>query len=644
MPFNDESGELLGPDGPFVGSIPGFQPRSSQVKMADAVARCLADNDVYVVESGTGTGKTFAYLVPAVLSDKRVIVSTGTKPLQDQLYHRDLPAVLRVVNTTARVALLKGRANYLCKYRLAFATQQMDMSPDGTTRELLEVEKWARETMTGDLAELTAIAEHSTVRGTVTSTVDNCLGSRCPQYDDCYVNRARRAALAADILVINHHLFCADLVLREDGFGQLLPGADAVIFDEAHQLAEVATNFLGISVSSNQIRELCRDVTTEEMREQSQVRGLLESVQSVQSALEKLAGRVGTSNERQGWDAFGSDADIIDRLHLLLTRICDLGDILELAAPAGEGMTRCWQRALICAERLSRFSESSGSRYVRWMETGRQWFRFHETPLQLGESLRPYLHDRGKAWFYTSATLSVKGDFSYFCAQLGIDVAESFSLDSPFDYRAQARLYIPRGLRDPRQPGYVREVVMKALPVLEIVRGRTFFLFTSHSALREARDVLTECSHYPLLVQGQKPRTELLHQFRTTPGAVLLGTSSFWEGVDVRGPALSCVIIDKLPFASPMDPVLRARLKAIESEGGRPFLDHQLPHAVIALKQGVGRLIRDRNDVGILMLCDPRLLSKGYGKVFLNSIPDIPATRDIEEVRRFFDESSGAGE
>jgi ATP-dependent DNA helicase DinG len=602
------------------------------------MARCLDDNDVYIVESGTGTGKTFAYLVPAVLSGKRVIVSTGTKPLQDQLYHRDLPAVLGALGTTARIALLKGRANYLCLHRLAGATQQKDIVPDVRTSELLQVSEWARATTSGDLAELTTIAEDSPVRGVVTSTNDNCLGAKCPQYDDCHVNRARRAALGADILVINHHLFCADLVLREDGFGQLLPGADAVIFDEAHQLAEVATNFLGVALSSNQIRELCRDVALEEQREQSQVRGLLDAERIVASTLEKLIRSVATTIDRQAWDTVGNNADAVDSIEQLLVSVSDLSDLLELAAPAGEGLTRCWQRALTFAERLGRFSETPDPRYVRWLETGRQWFRFHETPLQLGDSLGPCLRDQNKAWFYTSATLSVKEDFTFFRSQLGVEAAECLSLDSPFDYAAQARLYIPSGLPDPRQRGYVSEVVASALPILKIVSGRTFFLFTSHNALREAHEILTATTSYNLLVQGQMPRTELLQRFRSTPRAVLLGTSSFWEGVDVRGPALSCVIIDKLPFASPSDPVLRARLGAIESDGGRPFVDYQLPQAVIALKQGVGRLIRDNDDVGILMLCDPRLLGKGYGRVFLNSIPNIPLTRDIDEVHRFFEQ------
>ena len=643
MPFDDESAELLGPDGPFVSTIAGFQPRHSQVRMADTVARCLQDNGVFVVESGTGTGKTFAYLVPAILSGKRIIISTGTKPLQDQLFHRDLPAVMRTLGATAKIALLKGRANYLCLHRLQGAGQQADLLSDRKAREFAAVQRWAHSTASGDLNEMTGIAEDSPLRAMVTSTTENCIGARCASYEECYVNQARRSALAADILVINHHLFCADLVLREDGFGQILPGADAVIFDEAHQLAEVATNFLGVSLSSNQVRELCRDTRAEEQREQSQVRDLPECVLSVERELEAILAKVRSARDRQDWNSMQDIPGFDDLLAGLLSGLSELVDSLELASPAGEGLTRCWQRALLCAERLSRFTESSNDRFVRWAETGPHWFRFHETPLQLGETLGPHLHDGRKAWFYTSATLSVRGDFSYFCDQLGVEATESHSLDSPFDYKRQARMYIPSGLPDPRQPGYLQEVINKALPVMEIVGGRTFFLFTSHSALRETHDILRERSQFHLLAQGQMPRTELLDQFRSTAGAVLLGTSSFWGGVDVRGQALSCVIIDKLPFEPPSDPVLRARLEVIESAGGNPFMDYQLPHAVIALKQGVGRLIRDSGDFGVLMLCDPRLVSKGYGKVFLSSIPGIPMTREIEEIRHFFDQACGAG-
>ena len=496
--------------------------------------------------------------------------------------------------------------------------------------------QWSKVTKSGDLNELSSMAEDSLLWPLVSSTTDNCLGTNCTFYDECYVNKARRAALSADVLVINHHLFCADLVLREDGFGQLLPGADAVIFDEAQQLPEVASNFLGTSISSNQIRELCRDVEREEQREQSQVRDLQGAVTAVAGQREALNKTLSAHQDRVDWGKLADDPAFTERLNGLLSAVGELTEYLELAAPVGEGLLRCWQRACLCVERLSQFMEPVGDRVVRWAETGQRWFRFHETPLQLGDTLRPYLDDSTKSWFYTSATLSVRGNFTYFSNQLGLQQAEALSLGSPFDYPRQAQLYIPRGLPDPRQPHYTGEVVEKALPVIDIVGGRTFFLFTSHSALREAHSILKQCADYHLLVQGQMPRTELLERFRSTPGTVLLGTASFWEGVDVRGDALSCVIIDKLPFESPSDPVLRARLEAIESAGGRPFLDYQLPHAVISLKQGVGRLIRDSEDFGILMLCDPRLLNKGYGKVFLDSLPSIPITRVLADVEQFY--------
>ena len=638
--LHEDIEELLGPDGPFANEIPGFQPRPSQITMASMVARCLSDTGVFIVESGTGTGKTFAYLVPALLSNKRVIISTGTKPLQDQLFYRDLPSVLRTLGTTAKTALLKGRANYLCLHRLEMASQQTDLLSTGSAKDLASVTRWSKQTRSGDLNELSSMAEGSRLWPAVSSTTDNCLGTSCTFYDECYVNNARRTALSADVLVINHHLFCADLVLREDGFGQLLPGSDAVIFDEAHQLPEVASNFLGTSISSNQIRELCSDVEGEEQREQSQVRGLHESVVAVTTQRDALNKILSSHKDRVGWGNLADDPVFTEQLGGLLSAVSELTDCLELAAPVGEGLLRCWQRSRLCAERLSQFAEPAGDRFVRWAELGQRWFRFHETPLQLGDTLRPYLDDPTKSWFYTSATLSVRGDFTYFSNQLGIQDAESLSLDSPFDYSRQAQLYIPGGLPDPRQSHYTTEVVEKVVPVIKIVGGRTFFLFTSHSALREAHSLLRDYADYNLLVQGQMPRTQLLERFRSTPGTVLLGTASFWEGVDVRGEALSCVIIDKLPFESPSDPVLRARLEAIESSGGRPFLDYQLPHAVIALKQGVGRLIRDQEDFGILMLCDPRLLNKGYGKVFLESLPDIPVTRRLADVEQFFNRVS----
>ncbi len=636
MHSHDEIAELLGPDGPFVGALPGFEARSSQISMASAVQRCLRDKSSFIVESGTGTGKTFAYLVPAALSGQKVIVSTGTKPLQDQLFFRDLPTVLEVLKQPVKTALLKGRANYLCLHRLQLARQQMDIMSGGRSRDLAHVEDWSRATRSGDLNELTVLTEDSAVRPMVSSTVENCLGSRCEFYDECYVNRARQAALGAELLVVNHHLFCADLVLREDGFGQLLPGADAIIFDEAHQLAEVASDFLGTSIGTHQIRDLCRDVEIEEKQEQSQVQGLGRVILDIEQKREALLDEIKGQRDRLKWSELSADLEFSKKLGALLTAVSELTDHLQLAATAGEGLLRCWQRALVCAERLSRFTEPAGDRYIRWAETDQRWCRFHETPLQLGDTLKPYLEDPGKGWFYTSATLSVKGDFSYFAGQLGIENAETMSLDSPFDYTRQARLYIPVDLPDPRQPHFTRAVVDKALPVIDVVGGRTFFLFTSHNALREAHSILSDCSDYCLLAQGHMPRTELLARFRSTPRSILLGTASFWEGVDVRGEALSCVIIDKLPFASPSDPVLRARLEAIESSGGRPFIDYQLPQAVIALKQGVGRLIRDSNDFGVLMLCDPRLIEKSYGKVFLDSLPAIPMTRTLDEVKHFF--------
>jgi ATP-dependent DNA helicase DinG len=629
------SADILGPDGPFVGVLEGFEPRAVQRTLADRVADAIAHQGRLIAESGTGTGKTLAYLVPALLSEKRILLSTGTKTLQEQLFKRDLPMVVGALGVTRKRSLLKGRANYLCRYRLAAATEQAPLLSARDTDLLAQVQGLAARSRSGDIGELTGIPEESRVWPLVTSTAENCLGAKCPDYQSCFVNRARNQALEADILIINHHLFCADLVLREDGFGRLLPGVGAVIFDEAHQLPDVASAFLGNSVSSGQLSDLCRDVLREEQQGQSQVRGLTDSVRNVDLAIDALRAVIGAGMGRHDWSQLDARAEFTTTMSQLARQAQALSDLLADAAAVSEGLSRCWQRALDLADRLSGFAEQGDQRMVRWAEVAPRAFRFHETPLEIGKSLREYLNDPGKGWIFTSATLSVDGRFDYFMSQVGVADAETLSLPSPFDYGRQALMYLPGGLTDPRDAAYTRGVVDAALPLLHALHGRTFMLFTSHRALQAAASMLRELGDFELLVQGSLPRTELLERFRTATDAVLLGTSSFWEGVDVRGAALSCVVIDKLPFEAPDEPVLRARLRAIEEGGGRPFVDYQLPNAVIALKQGVGRLIRDASDRGILMLCDPRLVTRGYGRVFLKSLPPLPATSSQDDVLAF---------
>ena len=628
--------EILGPQGPIARRLDGFIPRPAQQEMAARIEQALADRGVFIAESGTGTGKTFAYLVAALRSRKKTLISTGTKALQDQLYRRDLPLVREALGVPVAVALLKGRANYLCRYRLA---QLEGQEPGGTRRaaEWERLRRWARSTKTGAIAELADVPEDSDLWGHVTSTPDNCLGGRCPDYEACHVSRARREALAADVVIVNHHLFFADLALKEEGFGQLLPGVEAVIFDEAHQLPEVATNFFGISLSSHQLIELCRDTVIDEAKEKSGVANLAAAAQRVEKATADLRLAFGIEPRREPWSRLDGAKAVQGALADLKARLNVLSSALQAAAAKGEGLASCHRRVLDLLDRLFMFGETPPPDYVPWFETGTRSFALRLTPLDIAGPFRAHTGQGKKAWIFTSATLTVKRSFAHFQAQLGLEQAETGLWDSPFDYAHQTLLYLPEGLPEPSAPDYTERVIEVALPVIEASRGRAFLLFTSHRALKLAAELLEGRLPYPLLVQGEAPRGALLERFRALGDAVLLGTSSFWEGVDVRGEALSCVIIDKLPFSTPDDPVFQARARALEEAGRKPFIEQQLPEAVIALKQGVGRLIRAETDRGVLVLCDPRLRTKGYGRVFLESLPPMPRTHVLKDVRRFFE-------
>jgi len=634
------SEQALGPGGPFERGMRAFTPRPVQQELAGRIDTALRDGGALVAESGTGTGKTFAYLVPAVLSGLKVIISTYTKNLQEQLFKRDLPAVCETLNVAPRAALLKGRGNYVCLHRLEIAGDAESFLHDRDRAALENVRSWVQRHRrgSGDIAEISGVDEASPVWPLVTSTPENCLGGECRFYQECYVNKARQAALAADILVVNHHLFCADLGLRVDGFANLLPGADAVIFDEAHKLAGVASVFLGTTVGGGQILELCRDLAREEDNEQSQVRGLLNTAERVEREIGRVRAGLPDEVTRLSWDDAQRQFALGATLQGLIAALGELADLLEVAAPAGEGLKRCWERSLQLAGKLSDIADAGAHAQIRWVETTAKSFRLHVTPRDVGASLSRYLDPSEKTFIYTSATLSVNGRFDYFLEQVGAHGADTVSLPSPFDYQTQALLLVPQDLPDPRAPGYIERVVDIAAPVITAARGRTFLLFTSHRALRRAAELLRErATDWVFLVQGEAPRNALLERFRRTPSAVLLGSASFWEGVDVQGAALTCVMIDKLPFEYPDEPVLQARFADMEEQGKRPFVDYQLPNAVIALRQGVGRLIRDATDKGALVLFDPRLYTKSYGRVFLNSLPDIPVTREPADVVRFLE-------
>jgi ATP-dependent DNA helicase DinG len=634
--FPVSSTDILSAHGPLAERLEGFVARPSQQEMAARIEQALADNSIFIAESGTGTGKTFAYLVPALLSGKKVLVSTGTRHLQDQLFHRDLPFIRETLNVPVNTALLKGRANYICWHHLERAETEAQFSGRRDQSRLVRLREWVGHTQSGDIAEVSDIPEDADIWPRVISTADNCLGGSCSYFDKCFVNRARREALAADVVVINHHLFFADIALREEGFGQLLPGVEAVIFDEAHQLADVASNFFGQSVSGHQLLGLCRDTMAEDMKEHSGIPALMPAAQMLEQASADFRLAFGHEPRRDAWRKLDGVKKVHDALADLHAALLNLSSILDVAAAKGPGLANCARRASELLGRLLTISETAPADHVVWFETTARGFTLYLTPLDIASSFRPYISAGKKSWIFTSATLAIGKSFSYFQGQLGLEEAETGLWDSPFDYAHQTLLCIPPGLPAPAAPDYTDRVIDVALSVLRASRGRAFVLFTSHRALKQAANRLREALDYPLLVQGDVPRSELLRRFRAAGNAVLLGTGSFWEGVDVRGEALSCVIIDKLPFASPDDPVLQARANAMEQAGRSPFMEYQLPEAVIALKQGAGRLIRDENDRGVLVLCDPRLLSKSYGRIFLASLPPMPLTKNLEDVDQFF--------
>ena len=630
-------GEALGPGGALARAVPGFQFRREQLAMADAVAAAIDAGGVLLTEAGTGTGKTFAYLVPALQSGRKVIVSTGTRNLQDQLYQRDLPRLREVLALPAKTALLKGRANYLCLHRLDNAAADPRARAPGVLDVLVRIRGWAHRTRRGDVAELADIPEDMPVWPLVTSTADNCLGTECPQYEACFLVEARRRAQEADLLVVNHHLMCADFALKEEGFGELLPAADCVIVDEAHQLPDIANQFFGASLSARQLQDLARDTEAEYHAEAGDQPALVEATASLDRAVRDFRLLCGIEERRGTWSELDELFDLEQGVGRIGERLGALEAVLQSMAGRARGLDACLARCQELSARLGLVgADDEAGTSVRWFETSRLGFRLNRTPLDIAEPFRNQMARHAASWVFTSATLAVGDSFAHFQRQLGLQEARTARWDSPFDYPSQGLWYVPRGMPDPRQPGYTAAVVERAVPVIEASGGRTFMLFTSHRALQEAARSLAGRFAFPLLVQGSAPRTELLDRFRMLGNAVLLGTGSFWEGVDVPGDALSCVIIDKLPFAAPGDPVLQARLDAVRAGGGNPFMDYQVPQAVIAMKQGSGRLIRARGDRGVLMTCDPRMLSKPYGRVFLGAMPAFARTRELDDVVAFF--------
>lgn len=626
--------EIFNPAGLLSKRLHNFRHRPQQQHMSEAIEASLENSDQLIVEAGTGVGKTFAYLVPALLSGQKVIISTGTKHLQDQLFFKDLPAILKVLELPVKTALLKGRANYLCLHRLHHHAERVQPHNKHMMKKIHTIKKWSEVTKTGEIAEVTSLGEEDTVWPHVTSTVENCLGGECPDYQDCHVIKARQRAQQADVVIINHHLFFADLALREGGMGELLPDADAFIFDEAHQLPELASTFFSTTVSSRQLKNLTFDVVTaqrEEAPDAGEVRDVVDTlIKSVADFHLTLAANSG----RKSWHEAMAAANVKNRFDQLYKSIDMLADALTKLDERGKVLGRCAERCEHIKKNLTCISESDET-MINWLEVFDNGFKLHSTPLVVADAFRAFIQRYSCSWVFTSATLTVNTKFEHFQNQLGLTDARTLILDSPYDYRTNTRLFLPAVRLAPNQEGYTQAVVKAVLPILKTNQGRAFILFTSYRALHIAAEYLRDHGDFSLLVQGEAPRRELLTTFAGTQRAVLLGTNSFWEGVDIRGDALSCVVIEKLPFAAPDDPVLVGRLRALRHAGENPFVSYQLPQAVIALKQGVGRLIRDEEDYGVVAICDPRITTKSYGRSFIASLPDMPPTSNLDDVIKF---------
>ncbi len=640
---HDRVADLLGGRGPLAQRLARFTPRPQQQEMAAAVARTLRRGGMLVAEAGTGTGKTYAYLAPALAAGRKTVISTGTKALQDQLFHRDIPLVREALAAPVTVALLKGRANYLCRYRLELAERTPELAEQETAARLHALREWAGYTASGEIAEFHAIPAGDSIWQQVTSNADNCLGQECPAWSECHVVKARRAAQEAELVVINHHLLFSDFLLRQEGFGELLPEAEAFVLDEAHQLPDIASRFFGLAVSGRQLSDLARDAVRALRAAGGAMPALEQTARVLERSVDGFRRALGGVQRQAAWreDAQSVQSRQTQALLRLRGDIDAMRDVLEQSAERDKGLESCWRRAQALAARVQLFaaeqSEESGAEHVKWLESSARSFTLHVTPMDFSATFRDSMSRYQAAWIFTSATLAVGEGFSHFTSRLGIEDADTARWDSPFDYERHTLCYLPSGMPDPGTRDYTAAVVAAARPVLAASAGRAFMLFTSHQGLREAARLLAdEPPGYPVFVQGELPHQELLARFRAAGNGVLLGTASFWEGVDVRGQALSCVIIDKLPFASPDDPVFQARAALIRGRGGNPFRDHQLPAAVITLKQGAGRLIRDYDDCGVLMLCDPRLLNRSYGRVFLADLPPMPRTSSLEEVQDFF--------
>jgi len=630
--------ELLGSGGLFEQEIKAFKPRPQQIEMAEQIAAVIEEQAVLIAEAGTGTGKTFAYLLPALVSGKKIIVSTGTKTLQDQLFTKDIPKLLDILSIKPKVRLLKGRNNYLCLDRY-HKSALMPVSRFPENKGLFKyLKSWIHQTKNGETAELTDHIENRMLLFNITSTPENCLGAECDHYNDCFVYKARRRALDADLLVINHHLLFADMAIKQGGFGELLPKSDVIVLDESHQIPEIASRFFSHLFSSRQCTEILNDLMTEAGEVDAAFAAISETHEQFKRALRDTLLSMSQMPERESTKRLFQTPVIIEVFDLLLHQMGLLIEALEPLAVQSSGLQNCYLRLTAMGDLLQDMMQQGENNFIYWFEARDKYFALHKSPLEIADPLREFRAAFETSWVMTSATLTVNNSFEHFQNQTGFDEAKTLLLDSPFNYQKQALMLLPKTLPEPNDFEFNPAMFAYVLPLIEKAKGGVFFLFTSHRSLQMAAYYFKDKTDKPIFVQGESDRNQMLEDFRSAGNGLLLGAASFWEGVDVSGTSLSCVIIDKLPFAHPSEPVLKAKIEHINKNGGKAFFDLQIPKAIISLKQGAGRLIRGESDRGVLVICDRRLTSKGYGSTFLKSLPDMKVTHEKQDAIDFLGE------
>jgi ATP-dependent DNA helicase DinG len=629
--FFDQSGTLAS-------IIQGYKVRQAQVDLSNAIGDAISSQSTLIAEAGTGTGKTFAYLVPALLSKKKVIISTGTKNLQEQLFTRDLPLIKNAIDKTQEVALLKGRSNYLCLHRLKLNGGDHVRLDQETLHEYSIIKKWSNSTQSGDIAEVSSLPDNAKVIPLVSSTVDNCLGKDCSDYQECYLFKARKKAMEADVIVVNHHLFFADLSLKEGGFGELIPEVDLIVFDEAHLIPDIASEYFGEAISSRQLDDLLSDISKQQKVALKDADQISQVGEKTRQLIADLRLQFDIEPKRGDWEEAIQQKNLQGMLEQIYAQLKQLVAVIDVHAKRDKDIDQYAEKLLGMTENFYKMIHTGKPDLSYWYETTRRHIVLHITPLSIADKFSSIVNKSDAAWVFTSATLTVNNSFDHYQKQMGLADARLLEMESPFDYPNQAMLCVPRYLPEPHERTIVQHLVEIALRLIQASQGRAFMLFTSHYMMREVARQVRERQDTPVLLQGESTKTSLLAQFKAEQDVALFATGSFWEGIDVKGNALLCVMIDKLPFASPDDPLLQARIKDCKNKGGNAFASIQIPQAVIALKQGAGRLIRDSDDKGVLVICDNRLLSKQYGQTFISSLPPMRRTRSLDKVCDFLQE------